>query len=412
MHGCDAPVSGNDLNKAERQSSPLSCTMAEMRVHPDGVVEGFSLIQEGLIYRVEVWLNMARPSQGSVMRRALITLAITWLPLVLLSLVQSHEPGPAGIPLLHDFATHLRFLVALPLLIIAERVIDPRLRHAARHFVESNLVTENLLPAYENIIFKIRELRDSPVATAVIILLAIAPSLGEKSAWITMSSVDRISLAGMWFAIVSMPLFRLLLLRWLWLMVVWAIFLRRVTRLPIYCVASHPDGAGGLGFLAHTQAFFGIISFASAVVVTGGLTNMLVHHGKSLSSLKFIAVGYWVLSVVLIAAPLLVVSPRLLAVKWNGLFQYGSLGSAYCQSFDEKWIQGNAPQTESFLGSADIQSLADLSTSFAKVREMKLFVLDKKTFWGLALPPAIPMVCLVLATTPLDKIARSIFGLL
>jgi len=313
--------------------------------------------------------------------------------------------------LFQDFATNIRFLVALPLLILAERVIDPRLRHATRHFVTSNLVTTNLLPAYKDIILRTRALRDSPFATAALIFLAVAPSLGKKPSPINASLIEGIGLAGAWFTFVSMPLFRLLMLRWAWVLLVWTIFLRRVTRLPLYCVASHPDGAAGLGFLAHTQVFFGVVSFAASAVAAGGLANMIVHQGRSVASLKFLAIGFWVLVVILIAAPLMALSSKLLAVKSSGLFQHGMLGSAYSQGFEEKWLRGKLPDNESLLGSPDIQSLTDLSNAFANIRNMKIFLLDKRIFLWLATPPAIPLLIVAVAITPSDEIVRSVLSL-
>ena len=42
---------------------------------------------------------------------------------------------------------------------------------------------------------------------------------------------------------------------------------------------------------------------------------------------------------------------------------YGKLGQRYAREFDRKWMRDGAPD-EPLLGSADIQSLADLRNGF------------------------------------------------
>jgi hypothetical protein len=62
-------------------------------------------------------------------RRAILFALITWLPLLILSALQGVALGSTvKIPFLFDFAASIRFLIAGPLLIIAEILIDPRLR--------------------------------------------------------------------------------------------------------------------------------------------------------------------------------------------------------------------------------------------------------------------------------------------
>jgi hypothetical protein len=40
--------------------------------------------------------------------------------------------------------------------------------------------------------------------------------------------------------------------------------------------------------------------------------------------------------------------------------------------FEEKWIRGRASETSALLGSADIQSLADMGNAYSMVRQMRL----------------------------------------
>jgi hypothetical protein len=52
---------------------------------------------------------------------------LTWLPLLLLSAWKGSAMGDhVQIPFLHDFSAYARFWIALPLLIIADPIVDSR----------------------------------------------------------------------------------------------------------------------------------------------------------------------------------------------------------------------------------------------------------------------------------------------
>jgi len=388
------------------------------------IVDSFSLVEGGPIYRFQRAIGMALPNRQGVLKRALLTTLITWFPLLVLSLVQHRAFGPLiKIPFLHDFAVSIRFLIGLPLLVIAEAVIDPRLGHAVKHFVKSGLVPPEGLPAFERVILRTNRLRDSVLPAIVILVAAFAPSIWYKqtellrsgvSTWHTIVSPsgESLSLAGWWFGAISVPLFRVLLFRWVWMLVLWTIFLKRVAGLELGCIGSHPDTCGGLGFLAEIQPFFGFIAFAGSAVVAGALGNAIAYEGATVSSLKFLIIAYCVLAIIVFAAPLLALTPKLAKVKRRDLYQYGALGTAYAEAFDAKWIQRLTPNREPLLGTSDIQSLADLYNSFSAIRDMKVVLIDKRVLASLALGAILPMLPMIIIATPTEELVRAVLRLL
>ena len=70
--------------------------------------------------------------------------------------------------------------------------------------------------------------------------------------------------------------------------------------------------------------------------------------------------------------PLIFFYPRLRAARRQGMMNYGALGQAYAREFNRKWLRGDRPAAEPLLGSADIQSLADLRNSFDVVAGIRL----------------------------------------
>src|SRR4029453_18341506 len=116
----------------------LSITQHEPDVEPDTsspIVNKFSLLQGGPLYRLHVLGGMALPNRPQVLKRSLVAILVTWLPLAILALLQGLAYGDhTRIPFFYDYAVNIRFLITLPLLIFAEAVIDPKLRNAAKHF--------------------------------------------------------------------------------------------------------------------------------------------------------------------------------------------------------------------------------------------------------------------------------------
>ena len=65
----------------------------------------------------------------------LAVVVLTWLPLLLLSLAAGHAWGNSvTLPFLHDVELHVRLLVALPLMIVAELVVHQRMRPVVGQF--------------------------------------------------------------------------------------------------------------------------------------------------------------------------------------------------------------------------------------------------------------------------------------
>lgn len=76
------------------------------------------------------------------------------------------------IPLLSDFAIYGRFLICLPLLILAEAFIDPALNRAVCNFVNSGLIRESEMSDLHLDLERTARLRDSTLPELVLFVLA------------------------------------------------------------------------------------------------------------------------------------------------------------------------------------------------------------------------------------------------
>src|SRR4029077_10148278 len=101
--------------------------------------------------------------------------------------------------------------------------------------------------------------------------------------------------------------------------------------------------------------------------------------------------------------PLTMFTPCLFRTKREGLMEYGALATDYVACFDKKWVRRGG-KGEGILGSSDIQSLADLGSSYAMVREMRLVPFGLDDVIPLAGVAVVPVLPLLLTVMPLDEI--------
>src|SRR5215469_17141795 len=104
----------------------------------------FSLMLGGPLYQLFCRAHLCGHVLELLKRRLLVLCGIAWLPLLVLSALNGTAWGNSvGLPFLKDVEVYARFLLAMPLLIIAELVVHDRMRPVVQEFVKSNLVADN-----------------------------------------------------------------------------------------------------------------------------------------------------------------------------------------------------------------------------------------------------------------------------
>ena len=371
----------------------------------------------GPAYRLMQRLNVVKGDDPSIARRIVIFLALTWLPLLILSFLEGIALGPTPEQsFLLDFASYARFFVGFPMLIIAEVVIGPRLTIAGLHFVRSGLVREDDYPAFDSAVEKVRARREALLPELIILGIAVfgawsmtaALYAGQETSWhiIRTETGIRLSMAGVWYLLVAVPLLQFMFYRWMWRLIIWTGFLRDMSRLNLRLVVSHPDAAAGLGFLGATQVVFGLLAFGLGSILSGSAAFLLVFHDVNIETFKIPFGAYLVLVNLIFLGPLFVFVPLLARTRRQGLREFSSLAGVYNYSFAEKWIRGKAPEGEPLLGSSDIQSLADLGNSYQFARQMKLFPFSLQEIIKLSVIAAAPMLPLLPLVMPIEEILK------
>lgn len=103
--------------------------------------------------------------------------------------------------------------------------------------------------------------------------------------------------------------------------------------------------------------------------------------------------------------------PQLEAAKRKALRDYGTLAQRYGREFERKWLRGAGPD-EPLLGSADIQSLADLSNSVEIVRTMRFAPFTLQTVLQLAVTTLVPVLPLTLTMISLQELLERLLAIL
>jgi hypothetical protein len=383
----------------------------------------FSLVVGGPLYQLWRRLFLAGPALELLARRMIGIPSVAWLPLLLLTAYEGFAIGHAvRVPFLYDLEVHARYLVAIPILLMAEIVVHQRIRVVVRQFVDTGIVTSETLPGFRAAIASAMRLRNSLVVeiAMVVFVFGFGWTIWQGESGLTGSTwyalVDgaspRLTGAGQWYVHVSIPIFQFLLFRWYFRLVVWFLFLRRVSRLPLRVMPTHPDRAGGLGFLGLGAHAFVLVILAQSVALSAGLGGRMLFHGRTLLSFQYEIAAFVILQLLLVLGPPSVFMPTLLDLKRRGRREYGVLAARYTSEFHEKWIEGAAPAGEPLLGSSDIQSLADLANSYTVVGEMKPVPYGRDTIVQVAGAAIIPLLPLVLSIVPADEIIKKLFTLL
>jgi hypothetical protein len=377
----------------------------------------FSLVLGGPIFRLFRRSHLAGDGLELVHRRWLIITLVTWLPLLLLATLGSSTGNVGRISFFHDVEVHVRFLIALPVLVAAELLVHSRIRPVVRRFVERRIVLPQDLPRFDKAIESAIRLRNSiPVEVALILFVYTvglwvwhSRTRPDTSNWYSMPGGSwNLTPAGFWYVFVSIPIVQFLLLRWYLRLFIWFRFLWHVSRINLHLIPTHPDRSAGLAFLGKSAYAFGPILFAQGAMLAGLVASRVLYRGESLLSFKLQIGGFIVFFVLAILGPLLMFTPQMARAKRKGLADYGLLAQRYVESFEQKWVLRDPGPSEELLGAADIQSLADLGNSYGLVREMRAVPFGLEDISRLAAATGAPLLPLLLTIFSPDELIMRI----
>lgn len=365
---------------------------------------GFSLTAGGPWHRALVRYHLTNP----VVRVWWLTV-IAWSPLALAAAVRALAGEPID-RAVFDLSVHVRLLVAIPMMLLGEQLLEAQCRGAVGVLYTGELADR---AALQRCATRAEELRDSPIAEAVLLVMAIAGGQlvmfgafgvfhggGGPAAW---------TFARLWYGCIASPAFQFVTFRWLWHWMIWTYVLVRIARLPLAAIGTHPDGAAGLGALAWPVTGFASFVLAIGSVLSAAWETQILTQRMSVKSLLPAILAFVVIAVALGCGPTFLFTSHLYRTRRRTLASYTQLATSYVKQFDAKWIGGS---DTGLLGTSDIQSLADLGNSFGVIVRTRMTLFTPRNVIDLVLAALVPLIPLALSFVTVEQILKRIIGAL
>jgi hypothetical protein len=379
----------------------------------------FSPVLGGPVFQLLRKSHLSGAALELLPRRIIVIPMIAWLPLLLLD---SFSGSAGRLSFLHDVEAHVRFLVALPVLIAAELIVHLRTRPVVHRFVERRIVLPDDLSRFDRAIESGIRLRNSILLELGLVVLVYTFGLWLWSRRIAIQSPTwyampggrwNLTYAGYWYVFVSIPIVQFALLRWYMRFLIWYHFLWQVSRINLKLVPTYPDRCGGLSFLGRSAYAFGPVLFAQGAMLAGVIASRVLYRGENLLSFRVEIVAFIAFFVFAVLTPLLMFTPQMVNAKRKGLVDYGKLAQDYVDNFDQKWIvRAPSAAVDDLLGTPDIQSLADLGNSYSVVASMRSVPFGINDITRLAVITAVPFFPLLLTIfSPEELVIRLIKAL-
>lgn len=356
----------------------------------------FSLVEGDPLFELQRAAHLAG-GRHQVLPRALTLALIGYLPPLVLALGFGAARG-ALVPL------HTRFLIAIPILLWAEGFVDGRVRSTVASFTARGLIKPADLPRFHSIVGDAERLHHSVrMAVAIVAiafgisslgrLMGLAPHIAAGTTARTNAQATAIATAiEWWVAFLSLPLFRIVLLQWVWRWVVWATLMARISLLDLELEPAHPDLAGGLGFLEHAAISFLCVQAATGAVIGGRLAVKLQPVWQEIA-------GFAIITAAMVLGPIALFAPKLFRAKRRGELTYGELASRHNRLFGQRWFVEKSPEP---LGDPSFSSLADLNSSYGAISRMRPLPIGRLSLILILVVCLAPAVPAVLGGVPLN----------
>lgn len=375
----------------------------------------YSLVTGGAFFTALRRIGLAGPELEGARRRAFACVAVAWLVPLLLTIADGRAWGGAAVPFLRDIDMIARFLVAMPLFIVAEVTLHQRFPGAISRFIERGLVDAADRSRFDATLASARRWTESWAIEFAIVVIVIALNFSAVSRSLSALHTDTWYAtleqgqflprpAGIWVGHVSLPLLQFVILRWYSRLLIWWCLLWKLSRLELRLQPLHPDHAGGLGFLGQLCLGFVPLAMAQGAMGAGWIANQIFYAGAHLTQFKLDLSVTAIIVVFMFLGPLLAFGPALARAKRAGLGRYGNLAMQYSREFEQKWLRPDAPPLESPIGSGDIQSLADLSNSYALLQEMRVIPFNTGHVIRLGSAVLVPVAPLLLTMVSAEEL--------
>ncbi len=392
--------------------------MSEQR-HDSAVTGlGLSLVWGDLAFRLQRRVGLIPEAGLGLVRRAIFWALLAWLPIVLSAWYLAQTSGPlAAEPLLAHFGIHARFLLAVPLLILAEGSAHELTVRLLPHFVDSGVIPAAEIPRFRAALQDVVKLRDATLPWVTILGLVFALSTiaeivhhSHEVSWAVADAPTggRLGFGAWWFLYFARPVYLALLAAWVWRVALVGLLFRRIAKLDLSIVPTHPDTMGGLGFLTRVPTIFAPVVLAVGIVLASRWAHEILYHGVDVQSLRLEMGAFVVISVLLFSSPLFAFMPLMKRTKREALLDYGALVGRHGRLVRDRWIAGKLVPDDALLSAPELGPIADTGPIYDAVAAMRTLPVGKAAVAPLLLAAAVPIAAVLAIEIPIAKILSAL----
>jgi hypothetical protein len=383
----------------------------EAAVRAEAAVAEFSLVRGDAAFRFQRALGLIPSRSLGVGRRAVLFAFLAWTPIVVAAAIAHRVwPGEAEEPLLQHFGIHVRFLVAVPLMILGEAVAEMIGRRILTHLVHSGIVTDADQPRFVALVQRVVALRNGWLPWTVIVGLVAASTLfrglgqwgDHELRWaVTTSPSAALDFAVFWFRYVARPIFFALLLMWLWRLVLVTALMHGIARLDLALVPTHPDRVAGLGVVVFLPMAFAPAALGFVAVLAGHWTHDARFHGTPVQAYTWPVAALAIVITAALLLPLLVFIRPLSEARRRGLLDYGALVGEHHRLVRRRWVLRQALRDDALIEAPELGPVADTISLYDAIVRMRPAPIPNRLLIVIALLIALPMLPLLTVEVPL-----------
>ncbi|MBA8880903.1 hypothetical protein [Phyllobacterium myrsinacearum] len=399
-----------DQRSANTENPPLSGAP---------VLGEFLVSHGGPFFELQRQMKLLRHNTLRVGPRAALFVALAWGVPFLLGLPRNFSVEHSHGAYLADLGVWAKFFIGIGAFVLAEQQVEAGLKARLSHLVRAPIIAPTFIPTAATIVASTLRERDSRMAEFACLVLALFASIlsflnlhaTEASSWAVehLAAGNRVTLAGWWSICVSLPLFVFLLARGGWRHFLWARMLRKLAKLDLRLVATHPDGKGGLAFLGQYPNAYAIFVFGLSCGIASVVAKSLAQEDPSITTLSMLMSGWLAIIIGVFAYPLSAFTLPLLRLKEESLSLLGTQATQFCRSVERKTLGRNVfsdsasePDTE----------LSDPSKLYDATRKLSTILVDRSAVVPVAAAALIPFAVAGATKLPFKEVLSLVKKLL
>lgn len=385
------------------------------------VLDALSLMRGGLVHSLLDRLGLLGRDALPNARTCAAVIGFAWLPMAVLAALDARNwTLQFGSSFFVDLGVYARLFVGMLVMLISERLTDLRINRMLASFEESGILGPESHRAFLKLLVRadrrtgsIRNESLMLLAAVVLASLSTAHNLAiNPGSWLAAGDgmPGPLSPAGWWQLLVALPLFLLLVFRWLWRLVAWAVLLRGIARLPLRLVPIHPDGSGGLGFLTLFPAMFAPLVFSLSAVIASQALQEILYAGADIARLTGMAAAWLGLVLVMFVGPLLVFLGPLARLKERAIVEYGEMLTRFNRQVEARFAADD--EATRLLDPVTISAAADIAAAIDTIYGMRVIPVRLWSLGSLVAAAVLPMLAVLAVQVPFPELLRMIASVL